>query len=68
MAVISTLQLSVSRSCFFHLNDVNQADGRDLAWLVELFWSALAPSGGVSSKMLPCYCNGKDVREGIVDL
>ena len=31
--------------------DVNQADGRDLAWLVELFCSALAPPGWVSSKM-----------------
>jgi hypothetical protein len=32
---------SLSSSCFFHLKDVSQADGRVLAWPVELFWSAL---------------------------
>jgi hypothetical protein len=65
MTVILTLQLSGSRSYFFHLYDANQADGCDLAWLVELFWSALAPPGCVSAKMpaMSLQWKGRSMQE-----
>ena len=67
MAIILALQLCGSRSCFFHLNDVNRADGQDLAWLVEIFYSALAPPDWASSKM-PAISLERTFRAGIVDL
>ena len=70
MTVIPTLQLSSSHWCFFHLDDVKQADGRDLLWLVEFFWSVLVSSGWVLSKTpaMSLQWKGHIYRAGVADL